>query len=42
VALQEARGSSLKVIGVSSVDEALQVLKRIGGDVSGIPPASAA
>ena len=37
----EAKGSSLKVIGVSTLDEALQALASIGGDVSGIPPAPA-
>jgi len=36
-AIDEAKGSSLKVIGVSTVAEALQVLKSIGGDLSGIP-----
>jgi PDZ domain-containing protein len=41
-AIDAAKGSSLKVIGVSSVDEALQALKGIGGDLSGIPPAKAA
>ena len=41
-ALAEAKGSSLKVIGVSTVDEALGVLAGLGGDVSGIPSAPAA
>ncbi len=41
-ALDEAKGSSLKVIGVTSVNDAIDVLKSIGGDVSGIPPAPAA
>jgi PDZ domain-containing protein len=38
-AVDEAKGSSLKVIGVATVEEALQALAGIGGDVSGIPPA---
>jgi PDZ domain-containing protein len=41
-ALDEAEGSPLKVIGVSTVDEALQALANIGGDVSAIPPAPSA
>ena len=36
-AIDEAKGSSLKVIGVSTVAEALKVLEGLGGDVSGIP-----
>jgi PDZ domain-containing protein len=36
-AIDEAEGSSLKVIGVSTVAEALQALESIGGDVSGLP-----
>jgi PDZ domain-containing protein len=39
---KEAKGSSLQVIGVGTVDEALQALARIGGDVSGIPAAPSA
>ena len=39
---KEAKGSSLKIIGVKTVDEALAVLAALGGDVSGIPPAPAA
>jgi PDZ domain-containing protein len=38
----EARGSSLKVIGVHTVDEALTVLAGLGGDISGIPAVPAA
>ena len=35
-------GSHLKVIKVSSVDEALNALRDLGGDLSGIPPVPAA
>jgi PDZ domain-containing protein len=38
----EARGSSLRVIGVQTVDEAITVLGELGGDVSGIPAPPAA
>ena len=38
----EAKGSSLKVIGVHTVDEALTVLAGLGGDISGIPAPPAA
>jgi PDZ domain-containing protein len=43
-AVDEAKGSSLTVIGVRTVDEALQALAELGGDLSGIPnaPESAA
>ncbi len=39
---QEAEGSSLRVIGVHTVDEALTVLGELGGDLSGIPAPPAA
>ena len=38
----EAKGSSLKVIPVHTVDEALTALANLGGDVSGIPAPPAA
>jgi Lon-like protease len=41
-AADEAKGSSLKVIPVHTVDEALTVLANLGGDVSGIPAPPAA
>jgi PDZ domain-containing protein len=41
-AQREARGSSLRVIGVHTVDEALTVLGELGGDLSGIPAPPAA
>ena len=39
---REAQGSSLEVIGVQTVDEAVAVLAELGGDVSGIPAPPAA
>ena len=41
-AADEAKGSSLKVIPVHTVDEALTALANLGGDVSGIPAPPAA
>jgi len=41
-AADEAKGSSLKVIPVHTVDEALTVLANLGGEVSGIPAPPAA
>jgi PDZ domain-containing protein len=35
-------GSHLKVIKVTSLDDALNALRNLGGDLSGIPPATAA
>jgi PDZ domain-containing protein len=41
-ALAEAAGTDLRVVPVRTLDEALDVLKDLGGDVSGIPDLEAA